>query len=103
MVAGSRLPGSLGLQTITDTRILSHYQPAGSLDLDRQIFPMSRRFQFSLKWLFVAMLVGAAFFGGINFERERRRRQDELPIVLGGHGVYPVDDLVIPVQHPKAD
>lgn len=64
---------------------------------------MSRRFQFSLKWLFVAMLAVACFFGGIRFERERRRRQDELPMVLGGHLVYPVDGLVIRVQHPKSD
>lgn len=34
---------------------------------------MTRRFQFSLKWLFVAMLVVAAFFTGIRFERERLR------------------------------
>jgi hypothetical protein len=64
---------------------------------------MSRRFQFSLKWLFVVMLVVVCFFAGIRFERERRRRQDELPMVLGGHRVYPVDDLVIPVQRPKSD
>jgi hypothetical protein len=38
---------------------------------------MSRRFQFSLKWLFVAMLAVACFFGGIRFERERRRQEDE--------------------------
>ena len=37
---------------------------------------MSRRLQFSLKWVFVAMLVASAFFGGIHFERERRRRED---------------------------
>ena len=30
---------------------------------------MSRRFQFSLKWLFVAMLTVACFFGGIRLER----------------------------------
>jgi hypothetical protein len=37
---------------------------------------MSRRFQFSLKWLFVAMLVVAAFFGGMAVERrlEEMRR-----------------------------
>jgi hypothetical protein len=35
------------------------------------------RFQFSLKWLFVAMLVVAAFFAGIHFERQRRNREDE--------------------------
>ena len=39
---------------------------------------MSRWFQFSLKWLFVAMLVAAAFFGGIRLERERQRREDLL-------------------------
>ena len=38
---------------------------------------MSRRFQFSLKWLFVAMLAVACFFGGIRFERERRRHLAE--------------------------
>jgi hypothetical protein len=38
---------------------------------------MSRQFQFSLKWLFVLMLVVAAFIGGIHFERERRRRAEE--------------------------
>jgi hypothetical protein len=36
---------------------------------------MSRRFQFSLRWLFVAMLAVACFFGGIRFERERVRRE----------------------------
>jgi hypothetical protein len=30
---------------------------------------MPRRFQFSLKWLFVAMLVVAAFFGGMVAQR----------------------------------
>jgi hypothetical protein len=30
---------------------------------------MSRRFQFSLRWLFVAMLVVAAFFGGAAWQR----------------------------------
>ena len=30
---------------------------------------MSRRFQFSLRWLFVAMLAVACFCGGIRFER----------------------------------
>ena len=35
---------------------------------------MSRRFQFSLKWLLAAMLVVSAFFAGIRFERERQRR-----------------------------
>ena len=34
-------------------------------------------FQFTLRVLLVAMLVVAAFFGGIRFERERRRRADE--------------------------
>jgi len=37
---------------------------------------MIRRFQFSLRSLLVGILVGAAFFGGIHFERERRRRED---------------------------
>lgn len=30
---------------------------------------MSRRFQFSLKWLFVAMLVVGAFFGGMALQK----------------------------------
>jgi hypothetical protein len=38
---------------------------------------MSRRFQFSLRTLLVAMLVVAAFLGGIRFEREWRRREDQ--------------------------
>ena len=33
--------------------------------------------QFTLRSLLVAMLVVAAFFGGIHFERERKRRDDE--------------------------
>ena len=38
---------------------------------------MTRRLQFSLRALLVAMLVVAAFFGGIRWERERRSRADE--------------------------
>jgi hypothetical protein len=37
---------------------------------------MHRRFQFSLRALLVVMLASATFFGGIQFERERRRRED---------------------------
>lgn len=33
--------------------------------------------QFTLRALLVAMLVVAAFFGGIRFERERRKRADK--------------------------
>jgi hypothetical protein len=33
--------------------------------------------QLTLRALLVAMLVVGAFFGGIRFERERQRRQDE--------------------------
>ncbi|HVA47428.1 MAG TPA: hypothetical protein VNH11_13750 [Pirellulales bacterium] len=40
---------------------------------------MPLRFQFSLRALLVVMPVVAAFFGGIHFERERRRRRDEKP------------------------
>jgi hypothetical protein len=36
-----------------------------------------RRPQFSIRALLVAMLAAACFFGGIHFERERRRREDE--------------------------
>jgi hypothetical protein len=39
---------------------------------------MSRRFQFSLKWLFVVMLVVAAFFGGVEFGRLEGQRYFEL-------------------------
>jgi hypothetical protein len=38
--------------------------------------PMRRRFQFSLRALLILMLAVACFFGGIRFERERRRRED---------------------------
>ncbi|HWB08782.1 MAG TPA: hypothetical protein VG826_30305 [Pirellulales bacterium] len=33
--------------------------------------------QFTLRALLVAMLVVAAFFAGVHFERERQRRVDE--------------------------
>ncbi|HWB14579.1 MAG TPA: hypothetical protein VG826_35470 [Pirellulales bacterium] len=36
--------------------------------------------QFTLRALLVAMLVVAAFFGGIRFERERRRRADDVMV-----------------------
>ncbi|HET6884125.1 MAG TPA: hypothetical protein VFI31_28480 [Pirellulales bacterium] len=36
-----------------------------------------RRPQFTLRAFLMAMLVVGAFFGGIRFERERRRRADE--------------------------
>ena len=32
--------------------------------------------QFTLRALLVAMLIVAAFFGGVRYERERRRRED---------------------------
>jgi hypothetical protein len=54
----------------TGTNVL---QPPESGRIDH----MSRRFQFSLRWLFVAMMAVACFFGGIRFERERRRRENE--------------------------
>lgn len=38
---------------------------------------MPRRFQFSVRALLVAMLVVGAFFGGIQWERARRRRENE--------------------------
>ena len=37
--------------------------------------PMTRRYQFSLKWLFVAILVVAAFFGGMVVQRESDSRK----------------------------
>jgi hypothetical protein len=40
-----------------------------------------RRPQFTLKTLLWLMLCVACFFGGIQFERERRRREDEKPIL----------------------
>jgi hypothetical protein len=40
------------------------------------IKPVSRP-QFTVRALLVAMLVVAAFVGGIHFERERRRREDD--------------------------
>jgi hypothetical protein len=36
---------------------------------------MSRRFQFSLRALLVLMLCVACYFAGIQFERERKRRE----------------------------
>jgi hypothetical protein len=39
------------------------------------MIPMPRP-QFTLRALLLAMLVVAAFFGGVRFERERRRRAD---------------------------
>ena len=42
-----------------------------------------RRPQFTLRTLLVAMLVVAAFFGGIHFERERRRCREEAIKALG--------------------
>lgn len=36
-----------------------------------------RRPQFTIRALLVTMLVVGAFFGGIHFERERRRREDD--------------------------
>ncbi|HWB08781.1 MAG TPA: hypothetical protein VG826_06145 [Pirellulales bacterium] len=38
---------------------------------------MSRRFQFSLRDLFWLVLVVAAFAGGIQFERDLRRREND--------------------------
>lgn len=38
---------------------------------------MAKRFQFTLRTLLFALLIVAVFFGGIQFERERRRRADE--------------------------
>lgn len=84
------LPWSRQLQTVDETYITSCDFTA-TLDLrlpteSGRIDGMAprfnaavsvRRFQFSLKWLFVAMLAAACFFGGIRFERERQRREQE--------------------------
>jgi hypothetical protein len=60
---------------------------------------MSRRFQFSLKWLFVAMLAVACFFGGVRFERERRRREG---VAAARADVTPINAFVyIAVIDPK--
>lgn len=63
---------------------------------------MNRRFQFSLRSLLVVILVAASFLGGIHFERERRRRADELEearlqkvfeLGWGNYHVEIIDDL----------
>jgi len=41
-----------------------------------------RRPQFTLRALLVLLLAVACFFGGIRFERERRKREDEKEIAL---------------------
>jgi hypothetical protein len=46
---------------------------------------MRRRFQFSLRALLVATFGVACFFGGIGFERERRRRADEAAAALAAN------------------
>jgi hypothetical protein len=48
-----------------------------------------RRPQFTLRALLVAMLVVGAFLGGIQFERERRRRETEAERKAQLHQVYP--------------
>jgi hypothetical protein len=65
---------------------------------------MTRRFQFSLKWLLVATLAVSCFFGGIHFEREWRRRELlELDRDIDGEG--PLDpvwvDVGLPIQLDK--
>jgi hypothetical protein len=69
---------------------------------------MSQRFQFSLRTLLVAMLAVACFFGGIQFERERKRREDEAqPIILpakpGILTVRPPFTRVYPVEGPNGE
>jgi hypothetical protein len=44
--------------------------------------------QFSLKTLLWLMLVVAAFVGGIRFERERRRREDQAAAEAGQRSLY---------------
>ena len=47
---------------------------------------MPRRFQFTLKWLFVAMLVVAAFFGGVFVSRRHETElRDALRAEKEGH------------------
>jgi len=48
---------------------------------------MSRRFQFSLRDLLWLVLVVAGFLGGIRFEQERRRREDERDQIYRGEVV----------------
>jgi hypothetical protein len=48
---------------------------------------MSRRFQFSLRDLLWLVLVVAGFLGGIRFEQERRRREDERNQIYQGEAV----------------
>lgn len=43
----------------------------------REQWPLPRRPQFTLRAVLVLMLAVACFFGGIRFERERRRREAE--------------------------
>ncbi|MGH7137253.1 MAG: hypothetical protein ACREHD_16035, partial [Pirellulales bacterium] len=54
------------------TRRFSRKSPSSSDSSSPMVRP-----HFTLSTLLVAMLVVAAFFGGIHFERERRRREDD--------------------------
>lgn len=62
---------------------------------------MSRRFQFSLRGLLVVILVVAAFFGGVHFERERRRCDDAAQgLAADSLRVFYFQDLRSAIQEP---
>ena len=53
----------------------------------REVNLVMPRPQFTLRALLVAMLVVAAFFGGVRFERERRNREDDEGAMAAKPGV----------------
>lgn len=58
-----------------------------------KIGPMNRKFQFSVRAMLILMFGVACFFGGVRFERERRRREDAkaapLPVLAPIPAVVP--------------
>jgi hypothetical protein len=61
---------------------------------------MSRRFQFSLKWLFVAMLVVAAFFGGMVLQRQvDKPAYHRVPIGYGDTEAVTLPDGTTWIRH----
>ena len=57
-----------------------------------------RRPQFTLRALLVLMLAVACFFGGIRFERERRRRADEAANAEMAP-LYPPDHVIVDADY----